>query len=56
LKKNKESGSDQIPTVLIKAGAETIKSEIPKLIKYIWNEEKLPHQLKESITNLKEGR
>jgi len=33
---------------LIKAGGETLRSEIHKLIRSIWNKEKLPQQWKES--------
>jgi hypothetical protein len=40
---------DQIPAELIQAGGETLRSEIHKLIKLIWNEEELPHQWKESV-------
>jgi hypothetical protein len=36
----------------IQAGGETLRSEIHKLIKLIWNKEKLPHQWKESIVVL----
>ena len=35
LKRHKQSGIDQIPTELIKAGASTFRSEIYKLINYI---------------------
>jgi hypothetical protein len=48
--KNYESpGADQIPAKLIKAGGETLCSEIHKLICCIWNKEELPQQWKESI-------
>jgi hypothetical protein len=40
---------DQIPAELIQAGGETLRSEIHKLIKLIWNKEELPHRWKESI-------
>jgi hypothetical protein len=40
---------DQIPAELIQAGRETLRSEIHKLIKLMWNKEELPHQWKESI-------
>jgi hypothetical protein len=43
-------GSDQIPAELIKAGGETLYSEIHRLICCIWNKEELPQQWKESIT------
>jgi hypothetical protein len=49
LKSYKSPGTDQIPAELIKAGGETLNSEIHKLIRYIWNEEELPQQWKESI-------
>jgi hypothetical protein len=49
LKTCKSPGADQIPVELIQAGGETLHSEIPKLIKLIWNKEELPHQWKESI-------
>jgi hypothetical protein len=48
-KKYKLPGSDQIPVEVIEAGGETLRSEINKLINYIWNMEKLPDQWKESI-------
>jgi hypothetical protein len=35
--------------LLIQARGETLRSEICKLIKLIWNKEELPHQWKESI-------
>jgi hypothetical protein len=40
---------DQIPAELIQAGGGTLRSEIHKLIKFIWNKEELPHQWKESV-------
>jgi hypothetical protein len=43
LKRYKFPGVDQIPAELIQAGGETLLSEIHKLIKLIWNKEKLPH-------------
>jgi hypothetical protein len=49
LKRYKSPGADQIPAELIQAGGETLRSEIRKLIKLIWNKEELPHQWKESI-------
>jgi hypothetical protein len=42
LKRYKSSGGDQIPAELIRAGRETMHSEIHKLIKLIGNKE-LPH-------------
>jgi hypothetical protein len=47
LKKYKSPGSDQIPTELIQAGDETLRSEIHKRIKFIWNKKDLPDQWKE---------
>jgi hypothetical protein len=49
LKSCKSPGTDQIPTELIKAGDETLYSEIHRLICSIWNKEELPQQWKESI-------
>jgi hypothetical protein len=50
LKRYISPGVDQIPAELIQAGGGgTLRSEIHKLIKLIWNEEELPHQRKESI-------
>jgi hypothetical protein len=49
LKSYKSTGTDHIPTHLIKAGGETLCSEIHKLICSIWNKEELPQQWKESI-------
>jgi mannosyltransferase OCH1-like enzyme len=46
LKRNKSPGTDQIQAVLINAGVRTIRSEINKIINYIWNNEELPHQWK----------
>jgi hypothetical protein len=43
------SSADQIPAELIKAGGETLYSEIQRLICCIWNKEELPQQWKESI-------
>jgi hypothetical protein len=43
----KSPGVDQIPEKLIQAGGETLRSEIHKLIKLIWNKELL-RQWKES--------
>jgi hypothetical protein len=44
LKRYKFPGIYQIPAELIKAGGETLLSEIHKLTKLIWNREELPHQ------------
>jgi hypothetical protein len=49
LKIYKSPGTDQIPAELIKAGGETLHSEIHRLIFCIWNKEELPQQWKESI-------
>jgi hypothetical protein len=49
LKRYKSPGVDQITAQLIHAGGETLRSEIHKLIRLIWNKEELPHQRKESI-------
>jgi hypothetical protein len=49
LKGNKCLGIDQILAELIKAGGETLCSEIHKLICSLWNKEELPQQWKESI-------
>jgi hypothetical protein len=45
----KSPSFDQIPAEIIQAGSETLRLEIRKLIKLIWNKEELPHQWKESI-------
>jgi hypothetical protein len=57
LKRYKSPGVDQIPAELIQAGRETLRSEIHRLIKLIWNKGELPHQWKESIVvpNHKKG-
>jgi hypothetical protein len=44
LKRYKSPGVDQIPAELIQAGGETLRSEIHKLVKLIWNKEELSHQ------------
>jgi hypothetical protein len=49
LKSYKSPATDQIPAKLIKAGGETLWSEIHKLICSIWNKEELTQQWKESI-------
>jgi hypothetical protein len=48
-KSYKSPGTDQIPAELIKAGDETLCSEINILICSVWNQEELPQQWKESI-------
>jgi hypothetical protein len=50
LKSYKSPGTDQIPAELIKAGGETLCSEIQKFICSMSNKEELPQQWKESIT------
>jgi hypothetical protein len=42
LKSYKSTGTDHIPAELIKAGGETLYSEIQKLVCCIWNKEELP--------------
>jgi hypothetical protein len=49
LKSYKSPGTDQIRAELIKAGCETLYSEIHRLVCSIWNKEELPQQWKESI-------
>jgi hypothetical protein len=49
LKSYKSPDTDQIPAELIKAGGETLRSEIHRLTCSIWNMEELPQQWKESI-------
>jgi hypothetical protein len=49
LKSYKSPGTDNIPAELIKAGAETLYSEIHRLICSIWNKEELPQQWKEPV-------
>jgi hypothetical protein len=49
LKSYQSPATDQIPAELIKAGGETLNSEIHRLICSIWNKEELPQQWKESI-------
>jgi hypothetical protein len=49
LKSYESPATDQIPVELIKAGGETLCSEIHKLICSIWNKEEMPQQWKESI-------
>jgi hypothetical protein len=52
LKSYKSPGSDQISTEFIKAGSETLYSEVHKLICSIWNKEELPQQWKEGRISL----
>jgi hypothetical protein len=49
LKSYKSPGTDQIPAELIKAGGETLYSEIHKLICSVGNKKELPQKWKESI-------
>jgi hypothetical protein len=49
LRSYKSPGTDQILAELIKAGCETLCSEIHKLICSVWDMEELPQQQKESI-------
>jgi len=49
LKNYKSPGVDQIPAELFKARGSTIRREIYKLIISIWNKERMPEVLKESI-------
>ena len=49
LKRHRSPGTDQIPAEMIKAGDRTIRSEISKLIKVIWNKEELLEYWKQSI-------
>jgi hypothetical protein len=49
LKSYKSPGTDEIPADLIKAGTETLYSEIHRLICSIWNKEEYPQQWEESI-------
>jgi hypothetical protein len=49
LKSYKSPGTGQIPAELIKAGSETLYSEIHRLICSIWNKKELPQQWKKSI-------
>jgi hypothetical protein len=44
LKRHKSPGIDQIPGELIKAGGRTIRSEIHKIINFLWNKEELHEQ------------
>jgi hypothetical protein len=44
LKNYKSWDTDQIPAKLIKAGCNTLNSEIHKFAASIWNKEKLPKQ------------
>ena len=50
IKMYRSPGTDQFPAELTKAGGNKIFSELPKLINFTWNKDKLPEQWKESIT------
>jgi hypothetical protein len=45
----KPRGSGEIPAERIQAGREILRSEIHKLINYIWNQKYFPGQWKEFI-------
>jgi len=49
LKRNKTQGTDQTPAELFKVVCWTIRYEIHKLIKSIWNKEDWPERWKESM-------
>jgi hypothetical protein len=49
LKSYKSPGTDQIPAKFIKAGCETLYSEIHRLICSAWYKDKLPQQWKEPV-------
>ena len=49
IKNHKSPGIDEIPAELIKAGGGTICLEMHKLITFIWKQEKLLEEWKESI-------
>jgi hypothetical protein len=49
LKRCKSPSVGQIPVEPIQARGETLRSEILKFIKLIWNKQELPHQWKASI-------
>jgi hypothetical protein len=42
-------GSEQSPTELIHAGGDTLRSEIHKLLNFIWSKEELPVKWKNFI-------
>jgi hypothetical protein len=48
LKQYKSPGVDQIPAEQIQAGGETLRSEIHKLIKLIWDKGESLHQWRQS--------
>ena len=49
LKRHKSLGTDQLRAELMKVGVRTIRSVIHKLFTYIFNQEELPEEWKESI-------
>jgi hypothetical protein len=49
MKSYKSQGTDRIPGELVKAGGETLYSEIHRLICFIWNKEEFPQQWKEFL-------
>jgi hypothetical protein len=49
LEKYKSPGSDQIPTELIQAGGEILRSQVHEIINFTWDKEKLPDSWKEFI-------
>jgi hypothetical protein len=49
LKRYKSPGIDRIPAELIKAGGSKICCDIHKRTNFVWNDEELPDQWKESI-------
>jgi len=49
LERYKSPGIDQIPTEVIQAGGNTLRSETNKLTNYIRNKEEFPQQWNESI-------
>jgi len=44
LKRHKSTSNGQFPAELITAGSTTIRSQIHKLIRSIWNKEELPEE------------
>jgi hypothetical protein len=49
LTRHKSPGADQIRAELIKADGREIRSEIRKLINFIWDKEELPEECNESL-------
>ena len=50
LQRQKSTGSDQIPSEMLKAGGRTVRYQIHKLIISIWNKKELREQSQQSIT------